>query len=68
MRRVKVMDHFWNSTIAVTGAGGQSQTEEQEKAFSLLAEFLRDTPPPLRAMPALADLLIAAYDAGRASR
>jgi len=67
MGRVKIMGDLWDRTTALTGAGSQTQTDEQQKVFRLLAEFMDTAAPPLRTIPTLADLLIAAYEVGRAS-
>lgn len=66
--RSKTMGQFFDRTFFLTGVGAQSATDEQNKVFNLLTEFLDDAPPPLRAMPALADLLIAAYEVGKVAR
>ena len=68
MSRTEVMSRFWDRTAFLTGIGAQTVTVEQNAACERVIEFLDEAPPPLRSMPALADMLIAAYEAGKAAR
>jgi hypothetical protein len=65
-RRQQAVDHMWELTKVATGIGSQSPTYDQQNVQRRLSdvEVLISSPA---VFPVLAELVLAAYDAGRHS-